>query len=33
MEMDYLRLLKSKEDTIKELKDIIELIKRNNNNT
>ena len=27
---DYLKLLKSKEETIKELKDIIDLIKRNN---
>lgn len=27
---DYLKLLKSKQETIKELKDIIDLIKRNN---
>jgi len=27
---DYMKLLRSKEETIKELKDIIELIKRNN---
>lgn len=30
MEFDYIKLLKSKEQTIKELKQIIEMIKRNN---
>lgn len=30
MELDYIKLLKSKEETIRELKDIIEMIKKNN---
>ena len=30
MELDYIKLLKSKEETIKELKDIIDMIKKNN---
>lgn len=30
MELDYIKLLRSKEETIKELKEIIEMIKRNN---
>ena len=33
MELDYIKLLKSKEETIKELKEIIEMIKRNNTST
>lgn len=31
MELDYIKLLKSKEETIKELKEIIDMIKKNNN--
>ena len=30
MELDYIKLLKSKEETIRELKDIIDMIKKNN---
>ena len=30
MELDYIKLLKSKEETIKELKEIIQMIKKNN---